>query len=613
MIKAEKVLAFGEELHGKVRTKLYERLEASRRKRGESHARWARNEEIFRLYSKVEKQKKIREDDGEAGDNPYKYETIVVPYSYAILMTMHTYLCTVFFSRDPIHQLASYHIDEGIGPTAMEALLQYQMVAGSNKIPYFIWVLDQLKYGEGWLGTYWEKKIIQCSSFIEEAEVKSGIKTGRITQRFETKRLTEYEGNKNFNIRPTDMFPDHRVSLANFQEGEFCIRETTLSMQDLKQGEAEGIYFNVKEALESRIQKDKDKLFKDEKLPETQLHLPSQKDSEVYIAHECFVKLSPKAWGIADHGGYEIWKITMVNEGVIIEARPTGDYHGQFPFDLALSEFNVYELAAQSPLDTLSGLNEALNWLMNSHMFNVRKVMNDSMIYDPSRINERDFLKNRAGRMARLRPMAYGTDPRLAVHQFQVFDVTKGHVNDMEMVMNFMQKAMGVNDNLMGAINPGGRKTATEIRTSSTSSANRMQVLAEFMSVMSMAPHAQKLVANNQQYYSDEQNLRHAGSLLNPTYEGKGVSVTPESIAGKFHYIPVDGTLPIDRFLQANMYKEIFSTALQIPQMQMRYDLPRMFAYAMTLSGIKNMAQFELTPDEAAKQQAQAGNIVPTE
>ena len=93
------------------------------------------------------------------------------------------------------------------------------------------------------------------------------------------------------------------------------------------------------------------------------------------------------------------------------------------------------------------------------------------------------------------------------------------------------------------------------------------------------------------------------------------VNVTPETIQGFYDFVPVDGTLPVDRFAQANVWKELFQTILAVPQIGQQYDLGRIFAWVAQLAGLKNINKFkvQMMDPAVAQAQAQAGNLVPVQ
>jgi len=343
---------------------------------------------------------------------------------------------------------------------------------------------------------------------------------------------------------------------------------------------------------------------------------------------EFYVDLIPKDWGLSALDYPEKWCFTAtVTHGsgssvriagkgsidTIISARPLGAFHGKFPLHVLQMEPEAYAFSSRSMTDVLGPLQDAMDWLFNAHMYNVRKAMNDQFIVDPSRIVMGDLLDPLPGNIIRLKRSAYGTDPKTAMSQLNVVDVTRGHIADMGTIHEFAQRAVGVTDQIMGMFDAGGRRSATEVRTSSTFGINRQKTIVEYFSAMGFAPLAQMLVQNSQQYYTGEQKLRIAGDLMLDAGNAL-IEVNPDIIAGAYDFVPVDGTLPVDRFAQANLWRELMVGMQAMPEVMMQYDVARIFAWVAQLAGMKNITRFRLQvmPDEVALQEARKGNLVPS-
>jgi len=174
-----------------------------------------------------------------------------------------------------------------------------------------------------------------------------------------------------------------------------------------------------------------------------------------------------------------------------------------------------------------------------------------------------------------------------------------------------LQRVTGVTDNIMGMVNAGGRKTATEVRQSTTFGINRLKTTCEFFSAMGFGPLAQKLVQGTQQHYNAEQKLRIVGDLaaMSPGF----IDVNPDLIAGFYDFVPIDGSLPVDRFAQANLWQQMLGQMSKVPQVMAQYDIGKMFGWVANLAGLKNLQQFrvQIVDPGMLAQQAQAGNVVP--
>jgi hypothetical protein len=94
----------------------------------------------------------------------------------------------------------------------------------------------------------------------------------------------------------------------------------------------------------------------------------------------------------------------------------------------------------------------------------------------------KDFENPNPGGFIRLKPEAYGQDLRTFFHQVPMQDITQNNFNDLSMMQMMAERVLGVNDQIMGAMGTGGRKTATEIRTSTGFGVNRLKTVTEYLS-----------------------------------------------------------------------------------------------------------------------------------
>jgi hypothetical protein len=154
--------------------------------------------------------------------------------------------------------------------------------------------------------------------------------------------------------------------------------------------------------------------------------------------------------------------------------------------------------------------------------------------------------KGGPGFVYRLRPEAYGQDIRTFFHQIPVQDMTRGHVNDLQTMLGIGERVFGINDQILGALSGNGRKTATEVRTSTGFGVNRLKTMTEYMSATGFSQHATRMVQMSQQYFTQERKFRIVGSLLsdmNPKAAEAFMNVDPAAIPlvddGEEHLVSV--------------------------------------------------------------------------
>jgi hypothetical protein len=602
------------------RRRIEARIKYSIQKRGDQIKKWEQAEDAALAFMPETEDDSLRRNDRETSGNP-RYTTIQIPYSYATLMTAHTYMTSVFFARAPVHQFTGRHGETEQQVQALEALTSYQVESGGHLVPYYIWLYDAGKYGVGILGDYWAKETVQYSTVDTMAvlgldgQPMPGSEK-KIQQTFQS---AGYQGNKVYNVAPFDFGHDPHYPLYRFQEGEYCFVRKTMAWNEVIRRIYSGFY--MKEAankLPSRTANTAgitdgssalvrpDRTFMQDNGDDEQKH-PTSID-----VFEFYVDLVQKEWRLGDSEFPEKWVFTITTDySTILGAQPHGSAHGQFPFSVIESEIEGYGLFSRGIPEVIRPIQNTMDWLINTHFFNVRAALNNQFIIDPSKIVIDDAEDGGAGFIYRLRPEAYGSDVRSFFYQIPVQDMTRGHMGDLDTMQTLGERITGINEQMFGGISKS-RTTATEVRTSTGFGVNRLKTVVEYMSAMGMSPMASRFIAQSQQWYDAETKLRIVGDLA-MTAGPQFMAVNRATIAGNFDFVPVDGALPIDRMAMATLWQNIMAQMRNFPQLMAQFDIGKIFTYVAQLGGIRNMNQMrvQVVPDAQLQQQAQLGNVVP--
>lgn len=599
-------------LHRKLLTRIASRIRYGEKARSDQEEKWRRAEESTLAYMPTSVDDNIRHSRRRRGQP--SYTTIQIPYSYAILMTAHTYLTSVFFGRSPIHQFMGRHGETEMQVQAMEAVIAYQTEVGELLAPYYLWLYDAPKYGLGILGSYWSKETTQYS----DLRLMLDPATGREIKVQNTIQIPAYEGHRCCNVSPFDWFGDPRVPVSRFQDGEFCGERKMIGWNEFVRRKELGYYMNedyLKAGAAVSKNESGSAQLKRPLTPSEDLEDGDVKHPAAFYVYEFFIELIPSEWELGSSKYPEKWVFTVTGDlACIIGAQPLGLMHGKFPYDVLEVEVEAYGLYNRGLPEVIEAIQHTLDWLMNSHMYNVRAALNNQFLIDPSKVVISDVADGGPGFVYRLRPEAYGSDVRSFFHQIQVQDMTQGHVGDMSVLLGLGERVTGINDQMFGMLGAGGssRKTATEVRTSTGFGVNRLKTMAEYLSATGFTKHGGKLVQTTQQYYTAQQKYKIAGQLALDAGAGF-MDVRPEDIAGGFSLVPVDGTMPIDRMAQASLWQQMLSQLYKVPQIAQQYDFGRIFGYVANLAGMRNLQQFKLQPMDpmALAAQAQAGNVIP--
>lgn len=594
-------LAYDSPKHKKLRDALRNRIQASRRKLADWEKKWRESEDMYYAYVKETDEDAVRRAARDAGKP--QYTTITIPYSYAILLTAHTYWASVFLGRSPVLQFNGRHGEAEEQVQCIDALVDYQVTVGGMLPVFYHWLLDYGRFGYGVVGHYWCREKHKRTRLTTGPKRVSGIEVPfTTTTNREVEEIDGYIGNRLYNIAPRDFIWDPRVSLINFQDGEWAGRAIRIGWNQVVRREREGYYFNVSELARSsrnyadcRIGGSQKATYPAESgdfsYSDDGLRISNTRPA-IIDGYEIVMEVIPREFGLGDNDYPEKWVFTLAFDDVIIGCQPLDEYHGKFPYAVQAYECDPYVLAPRGLLELLKPLNEVLDWLFNSHIFNVRSALNNNWIVDPSKVVLRDLKDSGPGKLIRLLQSSYGTDVRTALMQIPIQDVTRQHLQSLQGIMDMVQRVSGVSDALMGMTQPQ-RKTATEVRTTSTAGINRLKTSTEYNSALGWSPLSQMIVQSSQQHYDVTLKLRIVGDLANNA-QPMWLMVTPESIQGFFDLIPVDGTLPIDRFAQANIWKEIFQGILMVPPLAQQYDIAGIFSWMAKLAGLKNIDRFKI-------------------
>jgi hypothetical protein len=145
------------DLHKKILNEVRDRRNFSYRKMSDYHDRWDELDESVRAYlpdtEMTSKQRFNRRFKRE-----FDYISLELPYSFAIIMTAHTYWSAVFLSRNPVYQFTARHGEPQDKVQAVEAIMDYQLMVGLHLPVLFNWIYDLAKYGLGVVGNYWDRE-----------------------------------------------------------------------------------------------------------------------------------------------------------------------------------------------------------------------------------------------------------------------------------------------------------------------------------------------------------------------------------------------------------------------------------------------------------------------
>jgi hypothetical protein len=548
---------------------------------------------------------------------------LILPLSYAIHHSVLTYLYTVFTAKEPLIALEGRKVDDLRAARLMEEVLDYDIQRQQGRLMLYAWLSDALRYGLGIVQDEWyedhARKTVRTREPIEAFGIPMGTRTKE-----EKKWVRTYNGNRTFNIDPYLYLPDPRVPAGRVQHGDFVGYAWFRSWVSLKQSERSGKYQNVddvtpvsREKATSASPFNQSARFSSLGFPTLWDYSIGDEDKGFVFGHTAWVKIVPSEFDLGSDDP-ELWVVSLANYDTVIRAEVWDYDSGEFPISVLEPHYDGYSPMNLGITEVVQPMTDMMDWLVGSHLDNVKKALNDMFVLDPSRINLDDLQRPGPAKWIRLRENAWGQDVKTAITQFPVQDVTKQHVQDVQYWTEVVLRGTGAVDSMLG-MQPRQKQQATVFAGMVQMSAARHKVTAQILSEMGVLPWARRQVSNLQQFLDEDTFIKVTGNKakelgVNPN---EFLRVPPENIQGQFDYPVHTGEIPPDPQRNVQVWTQVLMAIAKTPNLAARFDLVEVFKQLVYSAGIKNIDAFlvktQVMPDEQVMAMRQQGNAIPAQ
>jgi len=584
----------GSKLHDSIVSKVMERARESAKHMQTRFASWNQQDQYLTAYKMV--------DDDETKvqlNDPRKPVSIVFPYSYAILETLLSYMMTAFF-RDPIFKYEGYSPEDVLGSIKLEKVINLHCNKFKAMLNLHTMWRDAFVYGVGAVAPYW-------------------------------KTTKSFAGNALRNIDQYTYLPDPNVPAGQVQDGEFIGWVNQTNYIDLLTKEQSDLdFFNVHYLKDIGVRRT---TVYSENNSNRNLRTGSTKSYNSNILHPVdeipmYIKIVPKEWGLSNSEYPEKYLFQVAADSILIKCRPADFDHDKFPIATCCPDSDGYSASPLSRLEILGGLQGVLDWLFNSHVANVRKAINDMIIYDPYAINSADLSDPQPGKLIRMRRPLWGKGGiNQYIQQLNVNDITKQNINDSGWIVNWMQKIGATDDAAMGSLREGGpeRLTKAEFQGTSAGAVSRLERIARIISLQGMTDIGEFFAEHTKQMMTDDAYVKVSGDWEQVLMEefsdsiNRGrMKVSPRDLDINYDVIVSDGSVSGGNY--NDIWMRMFENIVKEPSLAQTFDVVKIFKYIARNSGAKNVNDFvkrggniqpQVMPNEQIQQQAQAGNIIP--
>lgn len=609
--------------HNKIRDLIMERAYESSRSMSTRHKDWAKIDLTLTAYIPIdEEEKKIKYEDER------KPVSIVFPNSYTVLETLLSYFVGAFL-QDPYFRYEGVGASDVIGAILLEKIIDLQCIKNKVGLNLHTQARDSFAYGFGvstpvWTQEYGTKVIKQ---------EKSGLmglfsKTEYVYQ----KDQLLFEGNGLNNIDPYLYLPDVSVPIHNPQAGEYVGWINRTNYMNLLRAEKESPreIFNVR-YLKALLGKVSSVYPSDSSGRNTKSGMSADVQASRNTTNiDCirkFIDIIPSEWGLGSDEYPEKWFFELAQDEIVIQARPANLNNNKFPIAVMAPDFDGYSMSPISRIEMLYGMQEVLDFMFNSHVLNVRKALNDVIIYDPYLVNSHDMENRGAGGLVRTRRPAWGKGVKDIAQQMAVTDVTRANIADSSFIVNWMERISGADASMQGSLRQGGpeRLTGAEFQGTRAGGVTRLERMVKVMGMQGMQDIGTFFALHNKQMMSAPEYVKIEGDWYDVLAKEYGrdvdrgrISVNPRDIDINYRVLVRDGSVPGGNYSQA--WVQLFQILGGSPELAQNFDIVRIFTHIARNLGAKNVNDFirkggniqpQTMPDAQVQQQVQAGNLRP--
>lgn len=536
---------------------------------------------------------------------------MVVPLTYAQVNTFIAFCFSTFFQRERVFELVGMGPEDSKPAKIGEALLERDLSYNTFEARVHQFLLDVAKFGLGVLKSGWVQEKQLVKEMVQQPTLSMlGMDFGTRMVEVETWKV-KYAGNKVFNISPYRFFPDPRLPFSRLQEGEFIASEDTVSYVELRRLENEGQVAGI-----DHIKSMRKDLFEQSKrrMCHTTLYdegsgIPTigSKRSSTHVWTEVQVKLVPNDFMVADKPlGPEKYPVTYnvwtINDMRVVKCEPLGYVHGLFTYDVGECNPDMHNLVNEGLAGIIDQLQSVITWLINSHITSVRKNIDNKLVVDPAGVEMTDLKERRP--VIRLKQEASRTGVDRWIKQLEVRDVTQNHISDANELQSIVQIVTGINDNALGQFHTG-RRSATEARSVNSAAAARLKTIAMLLWKGAIEPLGRKMLSNLRDGLDPETFVKVLGEEGDPNDYIKFSKVNKNDLVGDYDFEMFDGTLPSERYAQAETLQELVLALFQSPEALaiLGYDPRKLVDEILELKGIRNPVRFKL--DQVRMQEMQ--------
>lgn len=553
-------------------------IELSRTTMAAYYRKWDEHDAMFRTWRHWDKEDRAAFDKGEP-------EKLIMPLTFSQVMTFVGFSVSTLMQNDKFFELTPSGSESNPLREPLEEILQRDLKKNAWTSFLTQFFLDVGRFSLGCAEVCYTEQFRNIR-LPQTQQVMGSFGNPTEEQTYEFKQIPVFQGNKVFPLSPYRFFPDTRVPLTRFQDGEFCGSEDMFSTVSLKS--TAGAIFNLDKI--PKLNEDQYKNRRTRSRIETMETIrmnptmgaggdPGDGDAMVksgsVIVTKLVLDLIPKDFKASAEStpflGDEDFPVRYIvwyaNDQTIIKFEEATYLHGQFPYVCAQFIADQHMSLNQGLASMCGPINKLVTWLMNAHTASQKNSFESKWVIDPAGVDMKS-LESRSPYIFLKKNMASMGVERY-VKQMTTVDTTQNAMQDISGLKDLLEGATGYTGMMQGQYS-AGRRDATQSRVVTQGATTRGKTTLSSIWESAFAPLGRQLIANNRQ----EMDFETFSRIIGPQPGDNGTIPDPLhldsatlfqlfqadaiTIATDEQFFVFDGSMPSEKAFLAQTLQELF-------------------------------------------------------
>lgn len=309
-----------------------------------------------------------------------------------------------------------------------------------------------------------------------------------------------------------------------------------------------------------------------------------------YQVTKLYARIIPNDFGfdVPSPNTPQVWKFIIINNSVVLYAERQTNAHNLIPIFFGQPMDDGLGFQTKSFASNVRDTQNIASALLKGHIASKRRLVGDRVLYDPTRIRERDINSDEPAAKIPVRPGAFGKPIQESVFPFPYRDEQVRSMLDDAMLMGKIADQINSQNQTQQGQFVKGNKTRTEFQDTMAYSNSRNKQMCLVTEEQVMTPLKECIKMNILQFQGE--------TIITDPYTARQVQINPVSLRkASVQFRMADGMTPADKLLGTDELQTAIQVLGNSPQLGAGIEVAPAFTYLLKTKGV-DLSPFQKSP-----------------